>query len=121
MGYWFITRPEISKQENINETAAIELVKNKYSDLKEYPSDQLPPKSIKTEKTADGWYVAFIQEGSGRLIIRATCFFVNNNKNVARIDEFNPNINDTALNISPKTCRTAMLSDDQTEKPVLKR
>ena len=57
--------------------------------------------------------MAFIQEGSGRPIIRATCFFVNNNKSVAKIDEFNPSINNTALNISPKTCKAATPSIEE--------
>ena len=61
VSYWFITGPVIPKQETINENAAIELVKNKYSDLKEYYSNQLPPKSIKTEKAAGGWYAVFAE------------------------------------------------------------
>lgn len=110
--YWFI-----SKSKTISEATAIEIIKNKFSDLKEYPSNQLPPKSIKTEKANDGWYVAFIQEGSGKPIIGAKCFFVNNNEDVVEIDKFDSSINNNTLNISPKTCKSTLPKDNQTEKP----
>jgi len=61
---------------------AIRIVQNTNPDLMAYPSDQFPTKSIRTEKAPDGWYVAFIQEGSGVPIISAQCYYVGNDKKV---------------------------------------
>jgi hypothetical protein len=36
--------------ERLNEQAAIDTIKNTYPELKDYPSDALPPRSISTEK-----------------------------------------------------------------------
>jgi hypothetical protein len=66
----------------MTESEAISTIKNNYSEFKEYPDNNLPPKSIKTEKGPDGWYVAFIQEGSGRPIIDVSCFLVKNDNGV---------------------------------------
>lgn len=80
IGYLYFNRSNISFSETISEAAAVETVKSKFSELKEYPNDKLPPKSIKTEKAETGWYVAFVQEGSGVSIIEARCFLVKNDK-----------------------------------------
>jgi hypothetical protein len=64
----------------LNERNAIELLQNTYPELRAYPSDELPPRSIRTEQTPDGWYVAFIQEGSGLPILSARCYFVGNDQ-----------------------------------------
>lgn len=115
--YWYFNWSKITTSEIMSESRAIATIKNTFPELNDYPSDQLPPRSIKTEKADNGWYVGFVQEGSGRPIISAKCFFVDNNKSVAKISEFNPNINDNALNISPKTCTAILPNDNQTEKP----
>lgn len=84
---------------------AVELIKEQYPELKDYPSDSLPPKSIKTEKASDGWYVAFVQEGSGRPILSAKCFFVDNQNNIMSMRTYNPSIEeDSTAEFSPKTC-----------------
>jgi hypothetical protein len=62
---------QASTSEIISELKAIEIIKNQFPELKGYPSDMLPPQSIKTEKTDDGWYLAFIQEGSARANYRS--------------------------------------------------
>ncbi len=66
----------------IDEKEAIGLVRERYPDLLTYPSDGLPPRSIKTEQTPGGWYIAFIQEGSGLPILSARCYFVSNNRTI---------------------------------------
>lgn len=63
---------------SIDESRVIQIIKNKFPELKEYPSDKLPPRSIKTKKVDNGWFAAFIQEGSGVPVIQAKCFFVDN-------------------------------------------
>jgi hypothetical protein len=102
---WGISTPKISGKESIDEATAVQIIKSKFPDLKAYPSDQLPPKSIRTEKSDDGWYVAFVQEGSGRPIISAKCFFVDNTKNIMSIRIYTPDIGDDSPEIfSAKTC-----------------
>ncbi|MCX6751716.1 MAG: hypothetical protein NT161_03075 [Candidatus Nomurabacteria bacterium] len=115
--YLYLNGSRITTPWSMSEFKAIKTIKDQFPELRGYPSDNLPPKSIKTEKANDGWYVAFIQEGSGKPIIGAKCFFVNSNEGVVEIDKFDPSINDTTLNISPKTCKATLPNDDQTEKP----
>lgn len=59
-----------------DEHDAIRIVKNYNPELRGYPSDQFPEKTIRTEKVPGGWHVAFIQEGSGVPIISAQCYYV---------------------------------------------
>ena len=90
----------------ISEAKAIETVKDQFPEFRGYPSDKLPPKSIKTERADDGWYAAFIQEGSGRPIISATCFFVDDTGNIVSTKTYSPAVDDadSADGISPVTC-----------------
>lgn len=105
VSYWYFNGSKTSTSGTISESKAIETIKNKYPELEEYPSDKLAPKSIKTEKASDGWYVAFVQEGSGRPIISATCFFMDNNKNIMSVKTYTPGIEeDFAVEFSPRTC-----------------
>lgn len=89
----------------MSEAVAIETLKTKFPELKDYPSDgSFPVKSIKTEQTSDGWYIAFIQEGSGVPIVGAQCFLIKNNKDTEQItytsdDVFSPG------EFSAKECR----------------
>lgn len=90
-------------QKNIlSESEAITLLKSTYPEYKNYPNNNLPPQSIKTEKDTNGWYVTFMQEGSGRPLLGAKCFFVNNDGNIRSIGEFNPTGGKTDFSL--KTC-----------------
>ena len=75
---------------NAGKDQAIEKVKQTFPELADYPSDTLPPKSIQTEEADGGWYVAFIQEGSGRPIIGAKCYFVDDNGAVIQTGTYTP-------------------------------
>jgi len=103
---WYnISAPKISGHETIDKATAVQIIKSEFPELKVYPGDQLPPKSIQTEKSDDGWYVAFVQEGSGRPVISAKCFFVDNRKNIMSIRTYTPEIGDDSPEIfSAKTC-----------------
>jgi hypothetical protein len=111
VGYWYFKGPKTFTSETISESTAIETIKKQFPELKEYPSNKLAPKSIKTEKASDGWYVAFIQEGSGRPIISAKCFFVDNNKNIMSMKTYTPGVEeDSAAEFSPRTCSPGICS-----------
>lgn len=105
VGYSVIVWPKAPKGVVVSETAAIEILQNKFPEFDGYPGSALPPKSIKTERASNGWHVAFIQEGSGRPIISATCFFVGDDRNIVKVGVFNPQISDFTHTISPKTCK----------------
>jgi hypothetical protein len=102
---WFISAPKSSGHETLDEATAVKIIKSEFPEMKGYPSDQLPPKSIRTEKSDNGWYVAFVQEGSGRPIISAKCYFVDTTKNILSIRTYTPEISDdSSAPFSAKTC-----------------
>jgi len=103
--FWYFNGSKTATNGILSESKAIETIKNQFQELKEYPSDKLAPKSIKTEKAANGWYVAFVQEGSGRPIISAKCYLVDNQKNIMSEKTYNPTIGeDSTAEFSPITC-----------------
>lgn len=77
-----IVSPIDKLAEKIDESQAIKLIKDRYLELGDYPNNNFPIRSIKTEKSNDGWYVAFVTEGSGVPIINAKCFEVKNDKSI---------------------------------------
>ena len=88
----------------LSQQAAIRLVQRQYVVYKDYPTDTLPPRSIQAEQAADGWFLAFIQNGSGLPILSANCFFVKHDGSVEERGEYLPEKGDTSLHISAKTC-----------------
>jgi hypothetical protein len=66
-----------------DERDAVRISQQTYPELRAYPSGDLPPKSIRTTRAPGGWYVAFIQEGSGLPILSARCYFVGDDRNVS--------------------------------------
>ena len=94
---WAANEQMISKEE------AISLIKKQYPQLQDFPSDGLPPKIIRSEKSSYGWYVMFETQGSGIPIIEAKCFLVDNAKIVYQIGKYK-NAGDMKNNLSVKTC-----------------
>jgi len=86
------------------EREAIRIIKDVYPELERYPADTFPVKSIRTERAPEGWYVAFIQEGSGVPIISARCYCVENDRNVTLVGMVNQSIMVMVPDFSPKTC-----------------
>ncbi len=87
----------------LSESKAISILKAAYPEFENYPNDKLPPQSIRTEKAVDGWYVAFVQEGSGRPILGAKCFFIKNDESIGFIAEFSASSTED-IDFSIKTC-----------------
>ena len=77
---------------DLTKSEAISLLKAAYPEFKNYPNDNLPPQSIQTMQVSNGWYVAFVQEGSGRPILEAKCFQVKDDKTIAFIGEYLPKL-----------------------------
>jgi len=87
-----------------SEAEAITMVKEHYPELKDYPSTTLPPRSIRTEQSAEGWYIAFIQEGSGRPVIAARCYLVNQEVSIKGTYTLQPGPEDTKV-FSARSCK----------------
>jgi hypothetical protein len=88
----------------LSEDEAIEIVKNAYPTLRDYPSDMLPPKSIYAEKDDHGWYLGFIQEGSGLPFLGGQCFFVADDKTISETGTLKPIFGDTSRILSVRDC-----------------
>ena len=92
---------------SLSEADAISVAQNTNPNLKDYPSDKLPPRSITTEKDYTGWYIAFIQNGSGIPIISAQCYFVDSKRNVMETGTYKPSLAENfPSDFSVKTCST---------------
>jgi hypothetical protein len=99
-----VTLQKGSTENIVSEITVIQTVKDKYPEYSDYPSDSLPPKSIKTQYDNETWYIAFVQEGSGVPIIKAKCFSVGIDKSVNVIGEYD-SASGIRSEISPKTCK----------------
>jgi hypothetical protein len=86
----------------ITESEVISLLKAKYPEFKNYPNDSLPPQSIQTKETSNGWYVAFVQEGSGRPILAAKCYLITDDKSITFIGEYMPSVGEDRFDLSGK-------------------
>jgi hypothetical protein len=89
-----------SNKNGLTESEAISLLKAAYPEFKNYPNDNLPPQSIQTKQASNGWYVAFVQEGSGRPILEAKCFLVTNDKTITSIGEYVPKVGEDRYDLS---------------------
>lgn len=95
---------EFTISNHVGEKEAISLIKKQYPQLHDFPSNDLPPKVIRVEKSNNGWYVVFETQGSGIPLIEAECFFVDNSKTVTLIGKYKPQGINMTSNISFKTC-----------------
>ena len=91
------------------ESEAISFLKSAYPEFKNYPNDNLPPQSIQTKQAWNGWYVAFVQEGSGRPILEAKCFLVTDDKTIKRIGDYVPKVGEDRFDLSGKNIFTLWL------------
>jgi hypothetical protein len=86
-----------SNKNGLTESEAISLLKAAYPEFKNYPNDNLPPQSIQTKQASNGWYIAFVQEGSGRPILEAKCFLVRDDKTIMSIGVYAPKVGEDSL------------------------
>jgi len=86
-----------SNKNGLTESEAISLLKAVYPEFKNYPNDNLPPQSIQTKQASNGWYVAFVQEGSGRPILEAKCFLVRDDKTITSIGVYVPKVGEDSV------------------------
>ncbi len=91
-----------SNKNDLTESEAISLLKAAYPEFKNYPNDNLPPQTIQTKQASNGWYVVFVQEGSGRPILEAKCFLVTEDKIITGIGEYVPKVGEDRFDLSGK-------------------
>ena len=91
-----------SNNNSLTESEAISLLKAAYPEFKNYPNNNLPPQSIQTKQASNGWYVAFVQEGSGRPILEAKCFLITNYKTITSIGEYIPEVDEDRYDLIGK-------------------
>ena len=84
---------------------AIAMIQAKYPEFNDYPSTDLPPRSIKLDRADRGWFIAFIQEGSGLPVISATCFLVVDQDNMLKIGDFVATQPINLMEFSLRTCK----------------
>ncbi|MEI6462292.1 MAG: hypothetical protein WCO33_01315 [bacterium] len=102
---WYLNWTNSLLKSSVTEKQAIDSIVVSYPELKDFPSNGLPPRSIKSVKSGNNLYVAFIQEGSGRPILSAKCFLVDYNKNILSENAYNPSMaEDSTSEFSPITC-----------------
>jgi hypothetical protein len=89
-----------SDKKSLSESEAVSLLKAAYPEFKNYPNDNLPPQSIQTRQSSAGWYVAFVQEGSGRPILEAKCFLVKDDKSITLIGVYVPEVGGDRFDLS---------------------
>jgi hypothetical protein len=87
-------------ENSLSVSEAISQLKAVYPEFSKYPNNNLPPQSIQTKQASNGWYVAFVQEGSGRPILEAKCFLVTNDKIISNIGEYVPKIGEDRYDLS---------------------
>ncbi len=87
-----------------DERDAIRIVQETWPDLRDYSPGHLTLKTIGSQKAPDGWYVAFIQEGSGVPIISARCYHVSNDRTVRQTGLLNYSSMVQRGDFSPEKC-----------------
>ena len=89
----------------LREKEAIDTILIQYPELALYQTTNLPPSSIESTQSADGWYVGFIQRGSGVPgILNAKCYYVQSNKTITPIGEYVQGTSGAMENINLETC-----------------
>lgn len=92
-------KPKLSEQQ------AIGIIKAQFPELRSYPSTGLPPTSIITEQSPEGWHIAFVINGSGRPYISAECFLVRPDKTFSLIAVLGSEHANDKARLSPKDCK----------------
>ncbi|MFA6338454.1 MAG: hypothetical protein WCW87_00095 [Candidatus Paceibacterota bacterium] len=91
---------------NFSEDQAIAMVKARYPEFADYPSNDLPPKTVMTTFDVNGWYVAFIKKGLVFPVVGANCFLVKGDSSIVENGKFTPdNSTISKEDFSPKTCK----------------
>ena len=83
---------------------AVTAVKTNYPEFAGYTDTGDTLQTIRSEAGEEGRYLAFIHLGSGRPIIRASCFLVAHEGTVAKMGEYVPELDDYSLSVSPRDC-----------------
>lgn len=109
-------RPSLNEPAKVvTQEQAVEVIKEKYPELHGYPYDGQPSKAIVGEKGDEGWYIAFIKNGSGEPSIGARCFIVKATGEIIENGNYSPSFgSEENANFSAKNC----INNTPTQEPV---
>lgn len=93
----------------IGEKARINAIEKEYPEFKDYEyweETSMTPRKIASEQDGNDFYFAYIQEGSGVPVAKATCFRVNRMLEVFKVGTFPDNLDSYAgyIDVNPKNC-----------------
>ncbi len=101
--YFGHNKKEIVTSEITTGEQAVASVKKTYPKYQDYPSDNLPPKTIEVVESEEGWRVGMYVRGSGLPgILSADCFIVSRTGAVTENGFFNGEGPAAAINLA--TC-----------------
>lgn len=88
---------------------AIDAVLVLYPELAVYQTTDLPPSSIESKQGSGGWYLGFVRRGSGVPgILDAKCYYLDNNKTIISIGEYQQGNSGAVEVINLETCESAV-------------
>jgi hypothetical protein len=92
IGVYVVSRTGKTSESVTSAREAIALIQEKNPELKGYPSDNLPPKTIDSVQTATGWLLGFYTLGSGLPgILSAKCYAVTTDGTITKTGQFSAN------------------------------
>lgn len=87
---------------------AISHIKEVKPELRNFPSDNLPPTRIETKEVENGWLLGFYTEGSGLPgILKAECYLVKNSGDITATGKFSAGGKAGPNNLDMTTCKEA--------------
>lgn len=101
-GYWLWSK---APKSSIDENKAVSLIQETYPEYQAYPSDNLPPRSIRSMQDGNGWRIQFVQEGSGVPIISATCFHVSGTGTILNTGNYDRGRDGDKTSLSFENCQ----------------
>lgn len=94
----------------LTQKEAVDAIIKLHPELAAYRTTSLPPSSIETKQGAEGWYVGFIQSGSGVSgILNAQCYHVVSPKNVIIIGTYTREPDRQTEKIALETCQPLVM------------
>ena len=116
IGIFLVSMPQ--KSPSLAQADAIQAVIAAHPELEAYKTTSLPPSSIEAKPAPDGWYVGFIQSGSGLPgILHAQCYQVSSASNIEQIGQYFRGNDPEVASIDLATC-TPVFASPSTTGPV---
>ncbi|QQR64499.1 hypothetical protein IPH92_02940 [Candidatus Kaiserbacteria bacterium] len=101
-------QPDSQPTSVLGEKEALDAILVQYPQLAVYQTTDLPPSSIESKQSRDGWYFGFIQRGSGVPgILDAKCYYLKNDRTITLLGEYKRGNSSAVDFIDLETCESA--------------